>query len=398
MSLRTRTTEQAQAVAKKADHGELVPLHVLIALLQRSGSTQESLAVAKRKLDDTRLPRPSGGAIAVGPEAEALLARCTTEAGCTEVEGELVVSILGLTASAATEDQQAASSPPPEPEQPSVEECLAELDALIGLEGVKVQVKRLVAVHKANAVRVAEGRPRVPVGLHLVFTGSPGTGKTSVARVVAKIYRATGLLPSGQLVEVDRGELVAGYVGQTALKVREIVEKANGGVLFIDEAYSLASDSGAGYGDEAIAALVKAMEDRRQTLAVIVAGYQEPMKDFVATNPGLKSRFQTFIEFPDYSADELHRIFTSMSSQHDVVLKPDVSDAVLAHLAAASTTKEAGNARYVRNMFETMFANMSIRADSDGTVDLAEVVEFVAADVPAVPASRGSGLGFISQA
>ena len=194
--------------------------------------------------------------------------------------------------------------PPEEPEVPpkTLEELLAELDALVGLEAVKGEIHRQVAVLKIEAKREAAGLKVPTITRHLVFVGNPGTGKTTVARLVAGIYRALGLLTKGQLVEVDRSELVAGYLGQTAMKTADVVKSAVGGVLFIDEAYSLAGDQ---YGTEAVDTLVKEMEDRRDDLVVIVAGYPEPMAFFIAQNPGLASRFRTTIEFADYSDDEL---------------------------------------------------------------------------------------------
>ena len=183
---------------------------------------------------------------------------------------------------------------------------MAELDELVGLEAVKGEIHRQVAVLKIEAKRVSAGLKVPTLTRHLVFVGNPGTGKTTVARLVAGIYRALGLLTKGQLIEVDRSELVAGYLGQTAMKTADVVKSAVGGVLFIDEAYALAGDQ---YGVEAVDTLVKEMEDRRDDLVVIVAGYPAPMAFFIAQNPGLASRFRTTIEFADYTDDELVGIF-----------------------------------------------------------------------------------------
>jgi hypothetical protein len=245
---------------------------------------------------------------------------------------------------------------PPEPEkrpepkkQQGVEELLAELDALIGLERVKREVHRQVAILRVERLRADAGLKSPTITRHLVFTGNPGTGKTTVARLVSGIYRALGLLSQGQLVEVDRSELVAGYLGQTAVKTSEVVAKAAGGVLFVDEAYSLTGDQ---YGTEAVDTLVKEMEDRRDDLVVIVAGYPAPMQAFVAANPGLSSRFRTTIEFDDYTDDELVKILTLLAQGSDFQLTPEA----LAHfrelLAATPRGSTFGNGRFSRNTLE----------------------------------------------
>jgi len=246
--------------------------------------------------------------------------------------------------------EKASAPAPPEPaKRRSVDELLAELDALIGLERVKREVHRQVAILRVQRLRADAGMKSPTITRHLVFTGNPGTGKTTVARLVSGIYASLGLLSHGQLIEVDRSELVAGYLGQTAVKTAEVVTTAVGGVLFIDEAYSLTGDQ---YGTEAVDTLVKEMEDRRDDLVVIVAGYPAPMKAFVAANPGLASRFRTTIEFDDYTDDELVKILTLLADSSDYELSPEA----LAHfrelLAVADRGATFGNGRFSRNTLE----------------------------------------------
>ncbi|WP_137293364.1 AAA family ATPase [Nocardioides dongxiaopingii] len=241
------------------------------------------------------------------------------------------------------------SEPAPEVPRRSVEELLAELDGLVGLADVKAEIHRQAAVLRVEGLRAEAGLKAATITRHLVFNGNPGTGKTTVARLVAGIYQALGLLSKGQLVEVDRSELVAGYLGQTAMKTAEVVASAVGGVLFIDEAYSLSGDQ---YGREAIDTLVKEMEDRRDDLVVIVAGYPLPMAVFISENPGLASRFRTTIDFADYTDDELVRIFAVMAAGAEY----DAAEPVLARLrdvlAGVQRGPTFGNARHVRNLLE----------------------------------------------
>ena len=247
---------------------------------------------------------------------------------------------------------------PQEPEEDPMEK----LDQLIGLTTIKHDVKELTDFVRIQKLRKEEGLKSVPVSLHLVFTGNPGTGKTTVARILASLYKQIGVLSQGQLVEVDRSGLVAGYVGQTAIKTQEKIQEAMGGVLFIDEAYSLAQKDDA-FGQEAIDTILKAMEDHRDDFVVIVAGYTEPMEKFINSNPGLKSRFNKYIEFPDYTVEELEGIFDMNCKKYDYVVEDDARAQIreLIKLRKLTRRENFANAREVRNLFEEMITNQARR-------------------------------------
>lgn len=237
----------------------------------------------------------------------------------------------------------------------SLESVLSELDGLIGLQAVKHEVHSLANLMRVQKLRIQSHMQVSPISRHLVFTGNPGTGKTTVARLLGRIYHALGFLSKGHVIEVDRSGLVAGYVGQTALKTQEAIAKAMDGILFIDEAYSLTKDSGTDYGAEARDILLKGMEDHRDRLVVIVAGYPEPMEQFLSSNPGLRSRFNRTIIFEDYSLEELEQIYVKMSQGAGYKITPEAQERLRLALAQAThrNTATFGNARGVRNLFET---------------------------------------------
>lgn len=265
----------------------------------------------------------------------------------------------------------------------SVEEVLAELDSLVGLEEVKSEVRKIVNLAKVNEARRAQGLKVPPMTYHMVFTGNPGTGKTTVARIVARAFRALGIAKTGQLVETDRSGLVGRYEGETAVKTNAKIDEAIGGILFVDEAYQLVSGENDDYGKEAIATLLKRMEDDRDRLIVIAAGYTDEMRDFLDANSGLRSRFPRMIEFADYTAPELAAIFRSMAKKNEFALAPDLDaglDAAIAKLTA-KRDRTFGNARFVRQLFEDATARQATRLAESGELDAEALKTLALADL-----------------
>ena len=260
-----------------------------------------------------------------------------------------------------------------------------ELDDLIGLGQVKEEVRTLANFVKLQKQREAQGLKIPKISYHLVFTGSPGTGKTTVARIVGRIYKDLGVLKKGHTVETDRSGLVAKYMGQTALKTDTIIQKAMNGVLFIDEAYALVPEDGSGqdYGQEAISTLLKRMEDYRDSLVVIIAGYPDEMQRFIDSNPGLQSRFNRYISFPDYTSGELYDIFCMYMRKNQYKLTDEASDYLKEALdyAVAHKDRNFGNARYVRNLFEKAIQCQANRLSKTKNVGDDELVELTATDI-----------------
>ena len=267
----------------------------------------------------------------------------------------------------------------PVPEK--IEDLKAELDSYIGLEAVKKEVRNLINLVAVHQMREKNGLPVTELSLHMVFSGNPGTGKTTIARLMARIYHSLGILSKGQLVEVDRSGLVAGYVGQTALKTGKAIEKAMGGVLFIDEAYALNNGSGNDFGREAIDTILKAMEDHRDDLVVIVAGYDGLMQDFIRSNPGLESRFNRFLHFDDYTLEEMMAIFAMRCEKGCYTLEEEAEQQVRAFLQEENNGGITfGNARGVRNLFERILVQQANRLASMEDVTREDLMRITAAD------------------
>lgn len=270
------------------------------------------------------------------------------------------------------------------PEKKKYKDPIKELDSLIGLENVKEEVKKLMSYIKIQQMRKEKGLGTINISYHIVFTGNPGTGKTTVARIICEIYKNLGVVNRGQLIEVDRAGLVAEYVGQTAIKTNNVIDSALDGVLFIDEAYSLANKGNNDYGNEAISTLLKRMEDDRDRLVVILAGYSNEMKQFIDSNPGLQSRFNKNIQFDDYNEDELMKIFMLNLKKHEYKINEPAKDKVysLFKNVVINKDKNFGNARFVRNVFEKTIENQSLRLTSLSNISIDALSLIILEDIP----------------
>ena len=283
------------------------------------------------------------------------------------------------TPEAAEEKQETAAQVPP---KEKIEDLQKELESYVGLTAVKGEVRDLINLATVEQLRRKHGLPTADMSLHMVFTGNPGTGKTTIARLMARIYHSLDILSKGQLVEVDRSGLVAGYVGQTAIKTRKVIDSALGGVLFIDEAYALNGGGANDFGQEAIDTLLKAMEDHRDDLVVIVAGYDGLMERFIHSNPGLESRFNRFLHFADYTEEELLDIFRMQCKKGCYTLDPAAEEPLRALLAQRmGDAVSFGNARGVRNLFEQILVRQAGRLAAMDTVSREDLMRLTAEDV-----------------
>ena len=267
------------------------------------------------------------------------------------------------------------------PPKEKIEDLLAELDSYVGMDAIKEEVRSLINMVQVYKLRREHDLPTTDMSLHMVFSGNPGTGKTTVARIMARIYHSLDILSKGQLVEVDRSGLVAGYVGQTALKTQKVIEKAMGGVLFIDEAYALNGKSENDFGQEAIDTILKAMEDHRDDLVVIVAGYTELMDKFIHSNPGLESRFNRFLMFEDYTTEQMVAIFKMQCKKGCYVLAEGTEELVQDFIAEESADDSFGNARGVRNLFEHILVAQNNRLAKMENVTRDDLMQLLPDDV-----------------
>lgn len=294
-------------------------------------------------------------------------------------------------ASTGNDDTQPPASELPPPEK--IDDLLEELDQYIGLSSVKKEVKNLINMVTVYQMRRQHELPTTDLSLHMVFSGNPGTGKTTVARIMARVYHSLGILSKGQLVEVDRSGLVAGYVGQTAIKTTKVIDSALGGVLFIDEAYALNGKAENDFGQEAIDTILKAMEDHRDDLVVIVAGYDGLMDQFIHSNPGLESRFNRFLHFADYTLDEMMSIFDTQCKKGCYQMDDNTRELVKDFIQEQNTNSISfGNARGVRNIFEQILVNQANRLAVQANVSREDLMRIMPQDVAMARGQEGADI------
>ena len=395
-SFQSLLERRSVSLAKSLSHSEVLTTHVLVVSAESAETIDQASVAAYRQTLPKRGNFYKTPAISEG--AANLIKTCPDADDCAKVLTDnppaapsIKEQTGGVLVAEETETEDELETPA-EPALPAgkktnqnsrtVMEILAELDQLTGLGNVKKQLRKVVAVVEANRVRAENNEKAVAQSLHLVFTGNPGTGKTTVARLVAEMYGATGAIKGTKFRETTRADLVARYVGHTAQQTTQVINSVRPGVLFIDEAYSLNPSHNGDFAEEAIATLVKQMEDHRSELAVIVAGYSAPMDDFVKSNPGLRSRFQTFIHFDDYTDSELVEIYCQFAKEAVIDLADGVTEIVSASIHTARAKEDFGNARFARALWEQTYANMAMRAHQDGVVSPDELKRVEMIDVP----------------